>query len=92
MCRECSLKLALLRMLLRSWAGKQIRDQLAWARRLAELIAALQNVEPFGAMRSVGATTAELPIVVAVMTIRAQQAHSHAAPLSGAIQVEHVSA
>lgn len=70
--------------------GKEIRDQLTGRWCLAELIPALQNMRPLGTVRTVRARSAKLAVVVAVVTIRAENLRSHASSLRDAVQIEHI--
>lgn len=72
------------------WVRKEIGDQLTGRRCLAELVTALQNVRPLRTVWAVRACPAELAIVVAVVTIRAENLRSHAASLCDAVQIEHI--
>ena len=54
--------------------GKRIRDRPSRRQRLAKLVIAFQKVGIHRTMRSVGTAPSELPIVVTVMAIGAEEA------------------
>lgn len=68
----------------------QIRDQLSRYRRLAHIVTAFEQMRIFRAVWTIGPRPAKFPVVVAVVTIRAQQTYAHAASLPYTIKVEHV--
>ena len=70
--------------------GEPIGYQPTWRRRLAELVVALQNVGVQGAMRTVRSIPAELAGVIAVVTIRTEEAATYGARRGSAILVEHI--
>lgn len=70
--------------------GEEVVDQLARRRRLAEFIAALKNVRPLRAMRTIRSQAAKFAIVIAVVAIGAENLRPHAAPLCNSVEIEHV--
>lgn len=68
----------------------QIRDRLSWRRCLAHVIATLENMGIFRSMRTIWSRSAELAVVVAVVTIGAEDTHAHRASLPRAIEIKHV--
>src|SRR5581483_3406580 len=57
--------------------GKQVGDQLARRRSLAEFVMPFEDVCPLGAMGTVRAGAAELAVIVGVMAIGTHDARSH---------------
>src|ERR1700675_1741577 len=70
--------------------GEQVYDRLTGSGRLAELIVALEQMNELRSVRTIGASTPELPIVVAVMAVGAEDAYAHIAARRSAIQIEHL--
>lgn len=68
---------------------KRIRHRAARSCSLAELVVVLENVRIHRTMRAVRSESAKLAIVVAVMTVAAQNPYSHQAPC-GAVLIQHV--
>ena len=69
--------------------GKQIRNQPAGSGRLTELIPAFHDVGENRPVRSVWSNAAEFPIVVAIVTIGAENARAHRPPVRPAIEIQH---
>ena len=69
---------------------KRIGDQLTRRGRLAELVAALEDVRPTRTVRAVRSSAAKFAIVVAVVAVAAEDLCAHAAALRDAIQIQHV--
>src|SRR5207245_1653341 len=65
-------------------------NQLSRTSSLAELVSALQNVFPHGAMRAVGSRAAGFTIVIAVMAVGAENLLAHGAACGVAIEIQHV--
>jgi len=58
--------------------------------RLAELVVALQDVRVYRTVWSVGAGSTEFPVIVAVVTIRAEDPWTSEPRRNGPVQVQHV--
>lgn len=69
---------------------EQVGDHLARRHRLAQLIAALEDVGPLRSMGTAGPGAAEFAVIVAVVAIGTVDLRAHGAPLRGAIQDQHV--
>ena len=70
--------------------GKEIGNQLTGQDGLAELIPALEDVGPFGAVGAVRTGASELAVIVAVVAIGAKYLDPHGATLLDAIQIQHI--
>ena len=104
-CTLCCEKLVLARICVKSWhfahmaygpvtvrsgLGKQIADQSARRRGLAELIIALEDMCVDRSMRAVGSGAAELAVVIAIVAIAAENSRSHRPRRGRAILIQHV--
>lgn len=70
----------------------QIGDWLSRSGRLAHVIAPFKNVRIFRSVRTIRPRSAELAVVIAVVTIGAEDTHAHDASLPRAIEIEHIRA
>src|SRR5579864_6079944 len=68
---------------------KRIRHRAARSCSLAELVVVLEDVRIHRAVRTIRTKSAKLTIVIAVMTVAAEDPHSHQAPC-GAVLIQHV--
>ena len=68
----------------------EIRNPLPGTRRLAEFIAALQEMVPLGSMRPVRTHAAEFAIVVAVVAVGAVNLRTHGPARRAPVQLHHI--
>ena len=68
----------------------QVSNSLAGTRRLAIFVTPLQDVGPFGSVRTTRTQAAEFAVVVTVVTVRTKNLVAHLSPLTGSIELRHV--
>lgn len=69
---------------------ERIRDVPTRRYRLAHLVAALENMRPLRAVRTVWSVTAKLAIIVAVVAVRTKDPRSHVPSGSDSVRLQHL--